>query len=69
MWRIIDNYSEVILPFMFETKEEANWCLRVLIYGLQIRHISYDFDVEELGEDIKTYEDYRKEFCDSDDDW
>lgn len=65
MWRIIDNYSEVILPFKFKTKEEANWCLRVLMYGLQIRQINYDFDVEELGEDIKTYEAYRKEFYNS----
>lgn len=66
MWRIIDNYSEEILPFKFETKEEANWCLRVIIYTLQIRHINYDFDVEELSENIKTYEDYRREFYDFD---
>ena len=67
MWRIIDNYIEEILPFKFKTKEEANWALRILMFGLKIRHINYDFDVEELDENIKTYKDYRKEFYEEDD--
>ena len=62
MWRIIDNYEEKILPFKFETKEEANGALRILMFGLKMRHINYDFDVEELDENTETYKDYRKEF-------
>lgn len=32
------------------------------MFGLKMRHINYDFDVEELDENIETYKDYRKEF-------